>query len=268
MFFSKWAHLCTPRDPHATIGSPREVSCGRYMPVNRLAGCVWDLLMGCVDLFGTNQPSHFYTKYSTFNKNEATKHPNYSNSMATYEFLPDAFDIPVDILRPLDPTRALAIHLPAPLKTHHPSQIQDLTPRLPTLFSRNLGITDEHLLSAHKASIVYPHPQTRYTLEKQNLLGTHLAILDVEGNEIANWNHPFLSLGMGSGKTEIEFPGAMKLEIKKVKETKGEKLSRSHSNGHRHHRRAERYVKDGPTYFWEAEPEDPHQLALMQVGCL
>lgn len=191
--------------------------------------------------------------------------------MATYEFLPDAFDIPVDYNSPLNPTRALAIHLPAPLKTHHPSQIQDLTPRLPQLFSWNLGITDENLLSAHKASIVHPHPQVRYTLETQNLLGTHLAILDVEGNEIAWWKRPVLCFFTGSGKTEIEFLGEdKKLEIKKVTESKGkEKAGYTHvrrENGfHHHHRHAERFVKDGTTYFWEAEPEAEHQLALLKV---
>ncbi|KUJ07096.1 uncharacterized protein LY89DRAFT_743097 [Mollisia scopiformis] len=188
--------------------------------------------------------------------------------MATYEFLPDAFDIPIDVLSPLDPTRALSIQLPAPLKTHHPSHIQDLTPHLSTLFSRNLGITNEHLLSAHKASIIFPKPVVRYTLEKQNLLGTHLAILDGVGNEIATWKSPILSLGIGSSKTEIKFPGqSQMLEVKKVIETKeNEKLGYNRDHGlHHRHRYAERFVKDGTTYFWEAEPESCHQLALMEV---
>ncbi|KAE8447082.1 hypothetical protein EG329_011066 [Mollisiaceae sp. DMI_Dod_QoI] len=187
--------------------------------------------------------------------------------MASYEFLPDAFDIPIDVNHPLEPTRALAIHLPAPLKTHHPSQIQDLTPRLPTLFSRTLGIADENLLSAHKASIMSPQPQIRYTLEKQNLLGTHLAILDVEGNEIADWKQPVLSLGIGNSKMEIRFPGeGEKLEIKRVtgstdKGKVGHGLGYSHGLRHQ----AERFVKDGTTYFWEAKPEANHQLALLKV---
>jgi len=186
--------------------------------------------------------------------------------MAMYEFLPDAFEIPVDVIHPLEPTRALAIHLPAPLITHHPSQIQDLTSRLPSLFSRNLGITDENLLSAHKASTLSPPPPIRYVLEKQNLLGTHLAILDAEGNEIADWKHPLLTLGFGSGKTEIKFPGENKnLEIKKVDESRGkEKSGSSHGlpYGHRH---AERFVNEGTIYFWETEPVSSHQLALLKV---
>ncbi|KAH6665612.1 hypothetical protein B0J14DRAFT_660323 [Halenospora varia] len=129
-------------------------------------------------------------------------------------------EIPVDLSHPLIPTRALAIHFPPPLKTHQPSQIQDLTPRMSTLWTAASGITDENLLSAHKASIVSPPPQVRYTLEKQNMLGTHLAILDAEGTEIAGWNHPILSFG---GKTTIKFPhagdGKESMEIKKVGDT-------------------------------------------------
>jgi hypothetical protein len=173
----------------------------------------------------------------------------------------DGFSIPVDVTHPLTPTRALAIHLPAPQITHRPSQIQDLTPRLPTLFSTSLGITDENLLSAHKASIVSPPPQVRYTLERQNLLGTHLAILDVEGNEIAGWNHPVLSFGMGSGKTKVKFPGERVLEMRKIVEKGKERVGSKHHN----HRHAESFEKDGVTYLWEAGENGFHQKALFKV---
>jgi hypothetical protein len=145
--------------------------------------------------------------------------------MASNTPLVNTFDIPTESNHPLEPTRALAVHLPSPPSTHQPSTIQDLTPRLQTFFSTASRIADENLLSARKASIVSPRPQTRYSLERQNLLGTHIAILDIEGNEIANWKRPILSLGAGGGMTEITFPRvgeeAEKLKIRKVVDSKG-----------------------------------------------
>jgi hypothetical protein len=106
-----------------------------------------------------------------------------STSTPTHPRHPNAFNLPTDLYHPLSPNRALAIHLPSPLTIHKPSSIQDLTTRLP--YSPTQGITYEHLFSAHKAAIVSPSPPIEYVLEKQNLLGTLLAILDTEGNEVA-----------------------------------------------------------------------------------
>ena len=185
--------------------------------------------------------------------------------MASNTPLATAFDISIDSSHHLEPTRALAVHLPSPHSTHQPSEIQDLTPRLQTLFSTASGITDENLLSAHKASIVPPHPQIRYSLERQNLLGTHLAILDVEGNEIANWKHPILSLGAGSGTMEITFPRdgeePEKLEIRKVVDSKGKEKT-----GHLRHHHVQNFVKDGVRYFWREESHGNYQKALFKVG--
>jgi hypothetical protein len=181
--------------------------------------------------------------------------------------LVNGFDIPTDSTHPLEPNRALAIRLPAPHATHRPSEIHDLTPRLQTLFSTASGITDENLLSAHKASIVSPPPQIRYSLERQNLLGTHLAILDVEGNEIANWKHPILSLGVGSGTTEITFPREgekpTKIEIKKVVDSKGKEKT-----GYLHHHHVQNFILDGVRYFWKEEAGVIYQKALFKVSSL
>jgi hypothetical protein len=192
---------------------------------------------------------------------------------------PNAFTIPLDLNHPLNPTRALAIHLPSTLTSHHPSTIQDLTTRLPALYSPTLGITNEHLLSAHKASIISPPPPTDYLLEKQNLIGTHLAVLDAEGNEVAEWRLPMLRFGGGVGNVvEVKFPRgsgeADVMEMRRLVEGKEKGKEREQELGpavgmgqhhHVHHRRAESFVKDGIAYFWEVEPEVLYQKALFKV---
>lgn len=71
------------------------------------------------------------------------------------------------------------------------------------------------------------------------MLGTHLAILDVEGTEIAGWKHPVMSFG---GRTTVKFPhagdGKESMEIRKV-------------GGHA--RKAEVFVKEGVEYVWQSE---------------
>jgi hypothetical protein len=189
---------------------------------------------------------------------------------------PNAFTLPLDLNHPLSPNRALAIHLPSPLTTHKPSSIQDLTPRLPSLYSPTQGITNEHLLSAHKASLVSPSPPIDYVLEKQNLIGTHLAILDAEGNEVAEWRLPVLRLGRGVGNVvEVKFPRgggeADLMEMRRLTEGKGKERERElpvpigvhHS--HHHHRHAEGFVKDGVAFIWEPEPEVLYQKVLFKV---
>jgi hypothetical protein len=189
---------------------------------------------------------------------------------------PNAFNLPLDLNHPLSPNRALAIHLPSPLTTHKPSSIQDLTTRLPSLYSPTQGITNEHLLSAHKATIVSPSPPIDYVLEKQNLLGTHLAILDAEGNELAEWRLPVLRFRRGVGNVvEVKFPRgggeAEVMEMRRLTEGKGREKEKelpvpigTHHH-HVHHRHAESFVKDGIAFLWEAEPEALYQKALFKV---
>jgi hypothetical protein len=130
----------------------------------------------------------------------------------------NAFNLPLNLYHPLSSNRALAIHLSSPLTTHKPSSIQDLTARLPSLYSPTQGITNEHLLSAHKAAIVSPSPPLDYILEKQNLLGTHLAILDAEGNEVAEWKIPIVRLGRGVGNVvEVRFPRWCEAEVMEMR---------------------------------------------------
>ena len=191
---------------------------------------------------------------------------------------PSAFNLPLDLNHPLSPNRALAIHLPSPLTTHKPSLIQDLTPRLPSLYSPTQGITNEHLLSAHKAAIISPTPRTDYVLEKQNVVGTHLAILDAEGNEVAEWRLPILRFAMGFGKVvEVRFPRgggeADVMEMRRLTEGNGKErdLEIPVPTGHHHHvhqRHAESFVKDGIAFLWEAEPEALYQKALYKVRSL
>jgi hypothetical protein len=190
---------------------------------------------------------------------------------------PNAFNIPLDLNHPLSPNRALAIHLPSPLTTHRPSSIQDLTARLPSLFSPTQGITNEHLLSAHKAAILTPPPPLRYLLEKQNLIGTHLAVLDAEGNEVAEWRLPMLRFGSGVGDVvEAKFPRgggeAEVMEMRRVVEGSEKGKEREHElvaamayPHHTLHRRAESFVKDGVGYLWEVEPESQYQKVLFKV---
>ncbi|KAE9371336.1 hypothetical protein N431DRAFT_426003, partial [Stipitochalara longipes BDJ] len=189
---------------------------------------------------------------------------------------PNAFNLPLDLNHPLSPNRALSIHLPSPLTTHKPSSIQDLTSRLPSLYSPTQGITNEHLLSAHKATIASPSPPINYVLEKQNLIGTHLAILDAEGNEIAEWRLPILRLGRGVGNVvEVKFPHgggeAEIMEMRKLTEGKGKERDKevpvpaSVHHHHIHQRHAESFVKDGIAFLWEAEPEALCQKALFKV---
>ncbi len=198
---------------------------------------------------------------------------------ATPHHQPNVFSLPLDLNRPLSPTRALAIQLPSLLNTHRPSSIQDLTSRLPSLFSPTQGITTENLLSAHKASILTPSPPVRYLLERQNLIGTHLAILDAEGNEVAEWRLPILRFGRGVGDVvEVKFPRgsgeAEVMEMRRVvegKENQGREREKDRElvaglgYPHAHHRRAESFVKDGVGYLWEVEPESQHQKTLFKV---
>lgn len=191
---------------------------------------------------------------------------------------PNAFTLPLDLNHPLSPNRALSIHLPSPLTTHKPSSIQDLTSRLPSLYSPTQGITKEHLLSAHKAALISPTPPIDYVLEKQNLLGTHLAILDAEGNEVAEWRLPILRFGRGVGDVvEVKFPRgggeADLMEMRRLTEGKGKERERERElpvpigmhHGHHHHRHAEGFVKDGIAFLWEAEPEGVYQKVLFKV---
>ncbi|KAH8792789.1 hypothetical protein F5882DRAFT_399516, partial [Hyaloscypha sp. PMI_1271] len=189
---------------------------------------------------------------------------------------PNAFNLPLDLNHPLSPNRALAIHLPSPLTTHKPSSIQDLTTRLPSLYSPTQGITNEHLLSAHKATIVSPSPPIDYVLEKQNLLGTHLAILDAEGNEVAEWRLPILRFRRGVGNVvEVKFPRgggeAEVMEMRRLTEGKGKEKDKElpvpigTHHDHVHHRHAESFVKDGIAFLWEPEPEALYQKALFKV---
>jgi hypothetical protein len=145
---------------------------------------------------------------------------------------------------PFSPTRALAIHLPSPGVVHEPSKLQDLTPILPILYSSHLGITDENLLSAHKAAIVSPPPITRYGLETQNMAGTHLVILDVEGNQAAEWKEPVLNF---SGGATARFPS-------EKEEGDGGK--------------EEKFVKGGVTFSWAIVDGFVHQRALFKVRSL
>jgi hypothetical protein len=192
----------------------------------------------------------------------------------------NAFNLPLDLNHPLCPNRALAVHLPAPLTTHKPSSIQDLTARLPYLYSPTHGITKEHLLSAHKAAIISPSPPIDYVLEKQNLLGTHLAILDAEGNEVAEWKIPIMRLGRGVGDVvEVKFPlgggESEVMEMRRLTEGKGKggdqeqelPLLAGLQHPQHHHRHAEAFVKNGVAFLWEAEPEALYQKALFKV-CL
>jgi hypothetical protein len=201
-------------------------------------------------------------------------------SQTTHHGYSNAFNLPLDLNHPLSPNRALAVHLPSPLTTHKPSSIQDLTARLPNLYSPTQGITNEHLLSAHKAAIISPSPPIDYVLEKQNLLGTHLAILDAEGNEVAEWKIPIVRLGRGVGDViEFKFPlgggEAEVMEMRRLTEGKekgkeGEQelpLVAGLQQHPRHHRHAEGFVKGGVAFLWEAEPEALYQKALFKV-CL
>lgn len=194
----------------------------------------------------------------------------------TEAMYPNAFNLPLDLNHPLSPNRALAVHLPAPLTTHKPASIQDLTNRLPYLYSPTQGITNEHLLSAHKATIVSPSPPIDYVLEKQNILGTHLAILDAEGNEVAEWRLPVLRFGRGVGNVvEVKFPRgggeAEVMEMRRLTEGKGKEKEKDLSlpigihHYHGHHRHAESFVKDGVAFLWEPEPEALCQKALFKV---
>lgn len=142
---------------------------------------------------------------------------------------------------PLSPTRAQAVHLPPPGVVYEPSKIQDLTPILPILYSSHLGITAEHLLSAHKAAIVSPAPITRYGVERQNMAGTHLVILDVEGNQAAEWKEPVLN-----------FPGGATARFPAEKE--------EGDDG-----KEEKFVKGGVTFSWEIVDGFVHQRALFKV---
>jgi hypothetical protein len=189
---------------------------------------------------------------------------------------PSAFSLPLDLNHPLSPNRALAIHLRSPLTTLKPSSIQDLTSRLPSLYSPTEGITNEHLLAARKATIVSPSPPIDYVLEKQNVIGTHLAILDAEGNELAEWRLPILKLLKGIGKViEVKFPhGAGEadlMEMRRLTEGKGEERDKEVpipagvQHHHVHQRHAESFVKGGIAFLWEAEPEVLCQKALFKV---
>jgi hypothetical protein len=190
----------------------------------------------------------------------------------------NAFNLPLDLNYPLSPNRALAVHLPTALTTHKPSSIQDLTAWLLYLYSPTQGITNEHLLSAHKAAIISPSPPIDYVLEKQNLLGTHLAILDAEGNEVAEWKIPIMRFGRGvGGVVEVRFPlgggEAEIMEMRRLTEGKGKGREQEQElpllaglqHPHHHHRHAEGFVKNGVAFLWEAEPETSYQKALFKV---
>jgi hypothetical protein len=109
---------------------------------------------------------------------------------------PKPVTAPVDTSQPLKPTHALSItHT-----KHHTIIIQDLTPSLPSLFSKLIDAT--------------PTPPTLFTLKKENLLCTHLTAHDKEGKEVAEWKNPILSLH--ASKVTIKFLGVN--EEKKVVE--------------------------------------------------
>ncbi|KAH8808806.1 hypothetical protein F5884DRAFT_858327 [Xylogone sp. PMI_703] len=193
-------------------------------------------------------------------------------SLSSY---PNAFTLPLDVNNLLTPNRALAIHLSASLSTHQLSKIQDVTSYLPILFSEKHGITTENLLSAHKVCIISPPPPLRYTLEKQNLIGTHLAVLDAEGNEVAEWKHPVLSFSRSAGEiVQVKFPRgggeAELMEMRRLVEGRdGEYKEREYVHSvpaaHLRPRHAESFVKDGIAFLWEAEQDTKHQKALFKV---
>ncbi|RDL38780.1 uncharacterized protein BP5553_03120 [Venustampulla echinocandica] len=189
------------------------------------------------------------------------------SSLANYE---------LDKSHPLTPTHALVVHLPTPLNTHSPSKIEDLTPRLHSLFSPTLGITDGALLSAHKVSNLSPPPPVKYKIAKRNHIGTHLALLDVQGHEIGEWKLPILR--HDGGKGQLLFPSGVPGVDEGVKESLKLKYVESTANSGEvtmgsHHgqgkRKLEAFVKNGVVYLWEVDAdrhgEGPHKRSLFKV---
>jgi len=149
---------------------------------------------------------------------------------------PNIETVPIDHSKPLKPTHALAItHT-----KHHTIIIQDLSPSLPSLYSKE-GLAVEEATRLVDAT---PAPPVLYTLKKESLLGSHLIVNDKDGKEVAEWKNPILSLH--AGKVTIKFLGEQEQKTVEV-------------NPIGHDRISESFELNNKTYIWEAESKH-HQL--------
>jgi hypothetical protein len=123
--------------------------------------------------------------------------------------------VPIDTSKPLKPTHALSItHT-----KHHTIIIQDLSPSLSSLYSKD-GLAIEE---ATKLVDATPAPPTLFTIKKENLLGTHLTVHDQEGKEVAEWKNPILSLH--ASKVTIKFLGEQEQKTVEVNPIGHDKIS-------------------------------------------
>lgn len=189
-------------------------------------------------------------------------------------------DYELDKSHPLTPTNALIIHLAPALNAHGPSKIEDLTPRLHSLFSPTSGITDDARLSAYEVSSLSPPPPVKYMIEKRNPLGTHMAILDGGGHEVGEWKLPVLKHDGGEG--QFLFPSSVPgvdavvketVELKDVesKANSGEATIRDvhHDRQGKEKKKIEAFIRNGMMHLWEVDAdrqgEGDHQRSLFKV---
>jgi len=144
------------------------------------------------------------------------------------------------IINHKSPFRALSKSYPLHTKSIIKGEIQvlDLTPCLLEGYTTDLGISPDFLKEASKIASSPPIPEKVFTLKKGNLIGSHLAISDKDGNNVADLKSPILSIGA----TTLTFPDGSEnsshpIEIKPL------------GIGHR----AESFVKDSVTCTWENE---------------
>lgn len=116
-----------------------------------------------------------------------------ANQIMATNINPDS--IPVDNT-PLAPTNAYFV-------SHGSSQnpISDLTSSLVSVYTSS----GPALEAATTLATSTPAPPRLFTIKKENLIGSHFSVKDNDGEQIAEWKCPMLSMHMG--RTTLTFLG-------------------------------------------------------------